>query len=95
MKILPELEVYRDRLMTRAATWVETSEADLLQELDRCLAQVALLEKAVSGLRRELDEVSPEAAGRIERRLSIQDQTRELTAAYAVVLRRHLEGRVS
>ena len=108
MRLHPELEAYRDRLMERAAAWPGTAEADLVRDLQQCEAQIALLEKGVEALRTRLKDapdseagaatsetMAPEAAEAIAHRASIQDQMRELTAAYAEVLRRHLEGRAS
>jgi hypothetical protein len=95
VRIHAELESYRDRLMERAAAWPETSEADLVRDLSQCDAQVALLEKGIETLRARADAAPPGEAEALARRLSIQDQMRELTAAYAEVLRRHLSGRVS
>ena len=80
--------------MAKAASWPDTAEGDLRRELRQCLDQVELLEKAVAGLRRTLDEAPPNPE-RVTRRVGIQEQMRELTAAYAEALRRHLEGRPS
>ena len=81
--------------MERAAAWPETPEADLTRDLLQCEAQVALLEKAVETLRERLGAAPPAEADVLARRIAIQDQMRELTAAYAEVLRRHLASRVS
>jgi hypothetical protein len=96
VRIHAELESYRDRLMERAAAWPETPETNLARELAQCEAQVALLERGVEALRARVAEApaGPQAEA-LERRLSIQDQMRELTAAYAEVLRRHLASRAS
>jgi hypothetical protein len=56
---------------------------------------VALLEKGIETLRARAEASPPGEAEALARRLSIQDQMRELTAAYAEVLRRHLSGRAS
>ena len=93
MKLHLELEAYRDRLMERAAAWPETPEADLVRDLQQCVAQIALLEKGVAALRARVAEAPGDEA--LAHRASIQDQMREMTAAYAEVLRRHLEGRTS
>ena len=95
MRILAELESYRDRLMERAAAWPETSEAELVRDLSQCDAQVALLEKGVETLRARLHDAPPGESEALERRLSVQSQMRDLTAAYAEVLRRHLAERTS
>ena len=95
MRIHPELESYRDRLMERAAAWPETSEAELARDLAQCEAQVALLEKGVEALRARAAGAAPGDAEALAHRISVQDQMRELTAAYAEVLRRHLAGRTS
>jgi len=107
LKILPELEAYRDRLMTKAAAWPDQAIADLRRELDQCVQQVALLGKAVSDLRERAAEWPGHAAGagsaaapdapaeRIAHRVAVQEQTRDITSAYAEALRRHIEGRPS
>jgi hypothetical protein len=95
LKLYAELEAYRDRLMERAAAWPETPETDLTRDLLQCEAQAALLEKAVEALRERLVVAPPADADALARRIAIQDQMRELTAAYAEVLRRHLAGRAS
>ena len=51
MKLHPELEAYRDRLMERAAAWPDTPETDLRRDLAQCEAQAALLEKGIEALR--------------------------------------------
>jgi hypothetical protein len=93
VRLHPELEAYRDRLMERAAAWPDTPEADLVRDLQQCEAQIALLEKGVEALRGRLKEAPGEET--LAHRASIQDQMRELTAAYAEVLRRHLQTRTS
>lgn len=95
MRIHAELESYRDRLMERAAAWPETPEAELARDLAQCEAQVALLEKGIESLRARGAGAPPGEAEGLARRISIQDQMRELTAAYAEVLRRHLQERSS
>jgi len=98
LRILTELEAYRDRLMDRAAAFPQTSESELARDLAQCEAQVALLEKGVEALRIRLAENPPQDADgteALQHRLAIQDQMRELTAAYAEVLRRHLAQRTS
>lgn len=94
MRILPELESYRDRLMDRASSWAEVSRDDLTRDLKRCLEQVSLLENGVERLRERLDARTDEDSAREmhSRRLSVQEQMRDLTAAYAEALRRHLDG---
>jgi len=95
VRILTELESYRDRLMERAAGWPETPDTELARDLAQCDAQVALLDKGVETLRARLLDAPPGASEALERRLAVQDQMRDLTAAYAEVLRRHLAGRAS
>ena len=95
MRILTELESYRDRLMERAAAWPDTPEAELVRDLSQCEAQVALLEKGVETLRSRLHDAPAGESETLEHRLAVQDQMRELTAAYAEVLRRHLTTRTS
>ena len=95
MRILPELESYRDRLTARASAWSETPDIDLDRDLAQCGAQVGLLDKAVTDLRSRLESSSGPDAERISHRLAIQEQTRDLTAAYAEALRRTLDQRRS
>lgn len=86
--------------MSRAAAWPETSDADLAQDLAHCLDQVQLLEKGIERLRARLADSSGDGPERgatnasdetLTHRLSIQEQMRDLTAAYAEALRRHRE----
>lgn len=95
MRLHAELEAYRDRLMERTAAWPETSEPDLTRDLQQCEAQMALLDKGVESLRARQKDVPPDQADALAHRLSIQEQMRELTGAYAHVLRNHLAGRTS
>ena len=148
MRLFPELEAYRDRLVERAATWPDTPERDLLADLKRCRDQVALLERGIAELNSRLPEAArsrlrrgseqdgdsslggpaelePESrvapatdpltrvpddsrsdspggaedsaaslpadeVERLLRRIAVQSQMRDLTAAYAEVLRRHM-----
>jgi len=95
LKVLPELIAYRDRLMTKAADWPDQPVEDLIAALGRCREQMRLLESALADLRAHPAKVG-EPAGedpRREHRISVQEQTRQLTAAYAEALRRHLDGR--
>jgi hypothetical protein len=125
LRILPELEAYRDRLLTKAALWPDQSSEELGLELERCRDQLALLTKAVADLKARVAGIAPasgvpgtpEAVGRpggapaapvaapesdasmgpdrLAHRLEVQEQTRDLTAAYAEALRRHLEKRAA
>lgn len=91
LKLLPELEAYRDRLVERCSAWAETPPADLLRDLTRCRDQAALLEKGIAELGARLGPASGAAAAKILHRLAVQEQMRDLTTAYAEVLKRHLD----
>lgn len=96
MPLLPELEAYQARLEARALAWDETAEPALAADLARCDEQVRLLERSCAELSGAL-EAMPKAAGedrpRAEHRLRVLAQTRDLTAAYAHVLRSYLARR--
>ena len=62
MRILPELEAYRDRLIERAAGWPETPDDELLRDLNQCLEQMSLLEKGIAALKRQLEKAPPAKA---------------------------------
>ena len=95
MKILPELESYRDRLVSKAAAWVEMEGSELQRDLDQSREQVGLLEKSVADLERKLAVATPMETDRLTKRLSVPHQLLELTAAYAQVLGTHMSRRAS
>ena len=95
MKILPELESYRDRLVAKAAGWVQMRGEELQRDLDQSREQVGLLEKSVADLKRRLAVATPMEVERLTRRLSVQRQLLELTSAYAQVLGTHMSRRAS
>jgi hypothetical protein len=91
VKILPQLEAYRDRLAAKAEAWRDTPEAELRRDLDQSLQQASLLDRSVGDLRARATEARGEEAAAIETRLAVQEQMRDLTAAYAEALRMVLE----
>ena len=91
MRLHPELETYRDRLVERAGAWPDTPEVDLRRDLAQCEAQTALLEKGIDALRARLESGPATESEVLAHRVSVQEQMRDLTAAYAEVLRRHVE----
>jgi hypothetical protein len=95
LRILPELEAYRDRLMTKAAAWPDLSTEDLRAELEQCLSQTALLDRSVDELRTRASDRSAndDAEASTAHRLAVQEQLRDINAAYVEALRRYLEGR--
>ncbi len=95
MRILPELETYRDHLAAKASAWAETPEPELLRDLSQSRQQTELLEKAVAEMRRRLADGAGADEEKLKSRLAIQDQMRELTAAYAEALRIILDRRQS
>ena len=62
MRILPELEAYRDRLIERATGWPEAPDDELLRDLNQCLEQMSLLEKGIAALKRQLEKTPPAKA---------------------------------
>ena len=92
MRILPELEAYRDRLVERCAAWPETAAEMLLSDLHRTLEQADLLDKGIRVLRDQIDADPSANAERLRHRMAVQEQMRDLTRAYAEVLKRHIEG---
>ena len=96
MPLLPELEAYQTRLEDRAAAWDETGDEVLIADLARCDEQVRLLERSLTQLSGTLEAMPAEAREdrqRGERRQRVLTQTRDLTAAYAHVLRGHMARR--
>ena len=92
-----ELEAYRDRLMTRAAGWPDRAPEDLAGELERNREQIGLLERSCLDLKARLDRPPESVAEReaVSRKHALQDRMREITAAYAEALSRHLATRSS
>ena len=89
-RLIPELEAYRERLEDRASAWDESSDETLDADLARCEEQVRLLERSMThagllaeGLPRDVGQQRRDAL----RKLEVLTQTRDLTAAYAHVLR--------
>ena len=99
--LLPELEAYQARLEDRARTWEESPDAALAADLARCDEQVRLLERSLMDLaaalealrQREGDAEADEARRKAEHRHRVMSQTRDLTAAYAHVLRGYITRR--
>ena len=91
MNLHPELEAYRDRLVERCAAWPDAAQDELWRDLEQCRDQTALLEKGIADLKRRLADASREESERLIHRISVQEQMRDLTAAYAEVLKRHLD----
>jgi hypothetical protein len=90
VRLHPELEAYRDRLMDRCASWPEMEPHELLEDLQRSLRQVDLLEKALVDLRSRIEKAGGDNLQRLLHRASVQEQTRDLVKAYVEVLKQHL-----
>jgi len=79
--------------MTKAADWPDRPVEDLVAELGQCREQARLLADSLLDLRSRGEGEGADDAARRERRITLQEQTRSITEAYAEALRRHLEGR--
>lgn len=107
MTLPEELGAYRDRLLTRAASWPDRSIEELRGELKQLNDQAGLLLRSCAELEARIDalEKNGEAgsAGPVSdpastmaplaKRLDLQRRTHELVTACAEALRRHINGR--
>src|SRR5881296_2941681 len=94
--MVPELEAYQARLEDRARAWDETGDEALDADLTRCEAQVRLLEKGIAEFSAALTAIpgdQVEQRRRASHRVEVLQQTRDLTAAYAEVLRGYIGRR--
>lgn len=92
MTILPELEAYRARLLERCEAVRDSAPEDVAVELALSRERVRLIEKGIAALGERLGAAPAGDAERISHRISVQEQMRDLTAAYAEVLERHISG---
>jgi hypothetical protein len=96
VEILPELEAYQARLEDRARAWDETGDEDLEADLAQCHQQVELLEKGISEFSAAIDNIPGTFAAekeRVQHRIHVLSQTRDITAAYAFVLKEYITRR--